>query len=139
MERICRWNSGLFSSPDEIKLSCSCPDWADMCKHVAAVLYGIGARFDQQPELLFLLRGVDEKDLLIKASQSIPLVKRQPAGAKILGGENLADIFGLDMAEPTSSEPAKKVLAKPKRGKASLGKRTDAKLDGKRASRKPGA
>ena len=49
---------GLFPSPDEITLSCSCPDWADMCKHVAAVLYGVGARLDQKPEHLFLLRGV---------------------------------------------------------------------------------
>ena len=68
MERICRQNHGLFPSPVEIKLSCSCPDWADMCKHVAAVLYGIGARLDHQPELLFRLREVDEKDLIAKLS-----------------------------------------------------------------------
>src|SRR3954471_15440835 len=55
MERICRQNTGLFPSPREIKLSCSCPDSAGMCKHVAAVLYGIGARVDEQPELLFRL------------------------------------------------------------------------------------
>src|SRR5579864_2397951 len=73
MERICRQNHGLFPSPTEIKLSCSCPDWADMCKHVAAVLYGIGARFDHQPELLFQLRGVDEKELIVKAGKSMPL------------------------------------------------------------------
>jgi len=53
MERICQQNTGLFPSPKEIQLSCSCPDWAEMCKHVAAVLYGIGARLDKQPELLF--------------------------------------------------------------------------------------
>src|SRR5438445_4235637 len=55
MERICLRNTGLFPSPKEIKLSCSCPAWAEMCKHVATVLYGIGARLDQQPELLFRL------------------------------------------------------------------------------------
>jgi len=49
MDRVCRQKTGLFPSPDEIHLSCSCPDWADMCKHVAAVLYGIGARLDQRP------------------------------------------------------------------------------------------
>lgn len=53
MERICRQKTGLFPSPKEIQLACSCPDWAGMCKHVAAVLYGIGARLDRQPELLF--------------------------------------------------------------------------------------
>src|SRR5712671_7891427 len=55
MERICRENNGLFPSPKEIQFSCSCPDWAYMCKHVAAVLYGIGSRLDRQPELLFRL------------------------------------------------------------------------------------
>ena len=35
---------GLFPTPREISFSCSCPDWAMMCKHVAAALYGVGAR-----------------------------------------------------------------------------------------------
>ena len=78
MERICREGQGLFPSPKEIQLSCSCPDYADMCKHVAAVLYGVGARFDHQPELLFRLRGVDENDLILSAGTSVPL---SPNGA----------------------------------------------------------
>lgn len=139
MERICRQNHGLFPSPAEIKLSCTCPDWADMCKHVAAVLYGIGARFDQQPELLFRLRGVDENDLIVKASQSIPLVNQQSTGAKVLDGENLADIFGLDMAQTTSAEHAEKTSAKPKPPKVSVRKRAQAKSDGRPASRKQAA
>jgi uncharacterized Zn finger protein len=60
MERPCREKTGLFPSPNEIQLSCSCPDWASMCKHVAAVLYAIGARLDKQPELLFRLHELDE-------------------------------------------------------------------------------
>ena len=119
MERICRQKQGLFPTPAEIKLSCSCPDWADMCKHVAAVLYGIGARFDDQPELLFRLRGVDELELLAAAGKAAPLSKRAPAAGKRLGGEDLAAMFGLDMAQSAGADaaaagpkPAKKKSAK---------------------------
>ena len=105
MERICRQKIGLFPSPSEIKLSCSCPDWAEMCKHVAAVLYGIGARLDQQPELLFRLNQVDEKDLIAKAGESLPLAKKGPATAKVLGGgEDLSELFGLDMQQNTGDD-----------------------------------
>jgi uncharacterized Zn finger protein len=100
MERICRQGQGLFPAPGEIKLACSCPDSAGMCKHVAAVLYGVGARFDHQPELLFRLRGVDENQLIASAGSSIPLSRTSPDAAKILDDENLADIFGLDIALP---------------------------------------
>src|SRR6266446_670722 len=86
MERVCQQKTGLFPSPAEIKLACSCPDWADMCKHVAAVLYGIGARLDQQPELLFRLNQVDEKEMIAKAGDGLPLSKNGPAAAKVLGG-----------------------------------------------------
>src|SRR5450756_2738680 len=67
MDRVCREGDGLFPSPKDIKLSCSCPDWADMCKHVAAALYGVGARLDEKPELFFTLRGVDVQDLITSA------------------------------------------------------------------------
>src|SRR5437773_1676488 len=111
MERVCRQQTGLFPSPSEIKLSCSCPDWAGMCKHVAAVLYGIGARVDEKPELLFRLHKVDEKELIAGAGQGLPLTSKSPASKKVLGGEDLSSIFGLDMGE----EPAE---VKPKRTKA---------------------
>lgn len=58
---------GLFPTPKEIDFSCSCPDWAYMCKHVAAVLYGIGTRFDEDPVLFFTLRGIDVEQLLKKS------------------------------------------------------------------------
>ncbi|HLK22437.1 MAG TPA: SWIM zinc finger family protein [Bryobacteraceae bacterium] len=98
MDRICRPHVGLFPAPAEIKLSCSCPDSARMCKHVAAVLYGIGARLDQQPELLFRLRGVDESELIHGATADLPLAKQAPPSSKILKSTDL-DIFGLDLAE----------------------------------------
>ena len=64
MEVVTDREDGLFPLPREISLKCDCPDWAVMCKHVAAVLYGVGARLDQRPELLFQLRGVDHEDLI---------------------------------------------------------------------------
>ncbi len=104
MERICRQKTGLFPSPQEIQLSCSCPDWAEMCKHVAAVLYGIGARLDKQPELLFRLNQVDEKDLIAKAGTGTPLAKKGPAADKVLSDHQLSELFGLDMAESTNGD-----------------------------------
>lgn len=101
MERISHQQTGLFPSPKEIKLSCSCPDWAEMYKHVAAVLYGVGARLDQQPELLFRLRAVNEKELIASAGKSLPSAKK--SSAKVLGGEDLSKLFELDMANSTQS------------------------------------
>jgi uncharacterized Zn finger protein len=117
MERICRQNTGLFPSPREIKLSCSCPDSAGMCKHVAAVLYGIGARVDQQPELLFRLHKVDEKELIAGAGQGLPLASKTPAASKVLGGDDLSAMFGLDMGEDAAviaPKAAKTKAAKPR-------------------------
>ena len=104
MDRVCRDGDGLFPSPQEITLSCSCPDWADMCKHVAAALYGVGARLDEQPQLVFLLRGVDENELVVSAGEDVSLVKAAPAAAQVLDESDIASLFGLEMAEPAASE-----------------------------------
>jgi uncharacterized Zn finger protein len=103
MERICRQDVGLFPKPAEIHFSCSCPDHASMCKHVAAVLYGVGARLDQQPELLFRLRAVNETDLLAHLDTALPLAKGAPEAGKVLADDDLSALFGLDMdtAKPT--------------------------------------
>src|SRR3984957_20470312 len=107
MDRVCREGDGLFPSPDEIKLSCSCPDWADMCKHVAAALYGGGARLDEKPQLLFVLRDVDENEMLASAGQDFPLTKGVPGAAKVLDESEVAALFGLEMAEtPHTPNPA---------------------------------
>jgi uncharacterized Zn finger protein len=96
MERLCRQKAGLFPIPAEMKFSCSCPDSARMCKHVAAVLYGIGARLDAQPELLFKLRDVDQQDLVTNASRRMTKLST----AKLLDSENLSELFGIEIAEP---------------------------------------
>jgi uncharacterized Zn finger protein len=113
MDRVCRQGDGLFPSPKEIKLSCSCPDWADMCKHVAAALYGVGARLDERPQLLFELRGVDENELLAGAGQDLALTRAAPGAEKILDNSDVAALFGLEMAEFATSDAA--VLTAPKR------------------------
>ena len=98
MERMCRQGEGLFPAPHDIKFDCSCPDGAYMCKHVAAVLYGVGARLDQQPELLFTLRRVDAQELVAQVSSGLPLGRKGAGKAKVLDDASLADVFGLDMA-----------------------------------------
>lgn len=97
MERLCDHQKGLFPSPQEIEFSCSCPDWAGMCKHVAAVFYGIGTRLDTNPELLFSLRHVDHAELIAKASHHLPLAVQAPADEKLLSINELSDLFGLDL------------------------------------------
>ncbi|MBE7460840.1 MAG: hypothetical protein HS112_09965 [Zoogloeaceae bacterium] len=106
MARICHPQKGLFPSPKEIAFDCSCPDWAAMCKHVAAVFYGIGARLDEQPELLFTLRRVDAKDLVARAGTGLPLKKKGPAAGRVLDEAGLADVFDIEMAAPVA--PAKR-------------------------------
>jgi uncharacterized Zn finger protein len=103
MERVCSEGNGLFPAPEEIALSCSCPDWADMCKHVAAALYGVGARLDEKPELLFVLRNVDEQELLVGAGDDLSFAQATP-GAKLLDNSDVAALFGLEMAETVDLE-----------------------------------
>lgn len=95
MTRLCAEGIGLFPSPKEILFTCSCPDWASMCKHIAAALYGIGARLDHQPELLFTLRKVDQQDLLADAG-SRP--KDGAPGTRVLESDDLAGMFGIEIA-----------------------------------------
>ena len=84
MERICRQDTGLFPRPSEIRFTCSCPDYASMCKHIAAVLYGVGARLDESPELLFRLRAVDETELLSNLGSALSATQTQRDAAQTL-------------------------------------------------------
>ncbi|MBL8474003.1 MAG: SWIM zinc finger family protein [Rhodocyclaceae bacterium] len=98
MQFMTRQNQGLFPAPREIDFTCSCPDGAYMCKHIAAALYGVGARLDGKPELLFLLRDVDPADLIAKAAQAD--FAPAPAGAgQRLENADLASLFGIDLDE----------------------------------------
>ena len=136
MERVCRKGGGLFPAPHEIKLSCSCPDWADMCKHVAAAMYGIGARLDEKPELLFRLRNVNESELIAKAGAKLPMADSVPKTKRVMEGDDISALFGIEIEEeevvgekakpPKSApKPAKKSRAKTKApNKPPLGEKT---------------
>jgi len=118
-------DAGLFPAPNEIKLECSCPDWATMCKHVAAVLYGVGARLDASPELFFTLRGVNMDDLIGEAAkkETEKLLSRQPEKSDriIRSSDNLSELselFGIpltaDVPHATSASPAESSKRLPK-------------------------
>lgn len=126
MAVLARPGDGLFPAPGEIDMDCSCPDGAHMCKHVAAVLYGVGARLDDQPELFFKLRKVDQFDLVASAEKAPILGKRAASEKSLSAGADLSALFGieLDSAAPrpaaatrkaTSKSPAS-VARKPTRG-----------------------
>ena len=104
-------SDGLFPKPAEIKLKCSCPDWADLCKHLAAVLYGVGNRLDTRPDLLFLLRGVDPQELI---STTIALPDTG-TGTHAIPDSALSNLFGitLDLTAPSAKEKPKSLKERP--------------------------
>ena len=132
MERICTPTTGLFPAAKDIQFSCSCLDWAAMCKHVAAVLYGVGARLDTQPELIFTLRGVDAQDLVTQAGAGLPTSKQRPATGKVLDNTLLADVFGIEMADV-----APRIKPTAPRGKATESKPTVATTGKAPAAKSP--
>ncbi len=112
---------GLFPTPSEITFDCSCPDWASMCKHVAATLYGVGARLDEDPALFFTLRQAKMDDLVSQAVQSkaSSIIEKTTAGSsKIIADDKLSDLFGLDMDDLVPVKPAKKMKAKVRKRKS---------------------
>ena len=117
MQRLCHPRTGLFPAPAEMRFSCTCPDWASMCKHVAASLYGVGARLDQAPELFFALRQVEQGDLIAQAGHALALPHAGPAPDKVLGADGLSELFGLELGpvEPEPDSPARKPRRKPAR------------------------
>jgi uncharacterized Zn finger protein len=117
MERVCRESDGLFPAPSEIKMSCSCPDFADMCKHVAAVLYGTGARLDAAPDLLFSLRGVNREELISAAGTDPRMTMPGAASERVLVNVDVAALFGLDIAPPSDPPVTKHAKTAPSGGR----------------------
>lgn len=115
---ITRKDTGLFPAPAEIKLKCSCPDWATMCKHVAAVLYGVGARLDQSPELLFALRSVKHEDLITQAARATDLAGKATAAGPELAESEIGAVFGIELDTQSAAPnpvPAAPVPGRPLR------------------------
>ena len=83
----------LFPKVKEMKFSCSCPDWAVLCKHVAAVLYGIGRKLDDDPMLLLRLRRIDT------ASFSEKIVNREAEKLALSSSISLPPGRAMDMEE----------------------------------------
>lgn len=143
MEIVTRKGEGLFPSPREISLSCSCPDWATMCKHVAATLYGVGARLDREPKLLFTLRGVDPTEL-IESAMTQPKASK-PRKGRVLDTDSLSSVFGVDIGMDMNDASSDEIKAPPppsekqKRAKAEkppLPKAKEKKSAGKKAAPK---
>jgi len=130
MQVVTDAKEGLFPLPGEMSFSCSCPDWAVMCKHVAAVLYGVGARLDTQPELLFLLRGVDHEELISAPAEQAVVEATTRGKAKRVQAEDLGAVFGIDLQpaarvagaaprtrQPTTPPPAQRPVRTARKAK----------------------
>ncbi|NLT70143.1 MAG: helix-turn-helix domain-containing protein [Verrucomicrobiaceae bacterium] len=111
---------GLFPTLREIGTSCSCPDWADLCKHLAAIFYGVGAKLDRQPELLFTLRGVDHRELIDEVAVTTAIAATaRPGRRRTLNTSALGDVFGIELEGPPEDSPAEPAAGTaPKRKKS---------------------
>ena len=126
--------SGLFPSPSKISFNCNCPDWASMCKHIAATLYGVGVRLDYEPVLFFTLRNVNMNDLISDAvgDKTTSLLKKaEQKSSRVIDDSDLSSLFGIDMEgiEPVFKNTRKKSKAKKE-------KPSKVKTKGKKATKK---
>ncbi len=152
LKDFCDPATGLFPAPREMKLSCSCPDIAGCCKHVAAVLYGIGARLDKAPELFFTLRSIAPKELV--AEEAVETITS--GGPSEIAEDDLGSMFGIDLdtadagdaspasptppAPPSPEPPAKRKRGRPPKAKTAAPAPTPKKpAVKKRAAKKPPA
>ena len=137
MEIVTRKGEGLFPSPHEISLDCSCPDWATMCKHVAATLYGVGARLDLEPELLFTLRGVDPTEM-VEAAVDQPAGNGKARKGRVLETSELSSVFGvdIDMDRVSSGEALTRTRRDPTKAKTTRRAAKTRRSESSRASKK---
>ncbi len=137
LSAICARDGGLFPAPREIKFACSCPDSASMCKHIAAALYGVGARLDTNPELFFTLRGLDAAELIAVTAQDVVGVGAGKARAtRGLAESDLSAIFGVEIESET--KPARRPGANLGKKPASKPAKAPAGKLGKAPAAKPG-
>ena len=115
MEMVTDRDQGLFPKPKEIKMRCSCPDYAGMCKHMAAVMYGVGNRLDSSPELLFVLRGVDHLELIEQAIPTAPLGAK--SGAPTIATDDLGAIFDIEIGDAPVAKAEPRLPKSPRRKK----------------------
>lgn len=111
MEVVTDRKEGLFPLPGEMKFDCDCPDWAGMCKHVAAVLYGVGTRLDNSPEMLFVLRGVNHEEL-VDVTAAITDAAKSGSSRRRIASSGIADVFGIEIAEAAVDPPAEPSVRK---------------------------
>jgi len=150
MDVVTDSRGGLFPLPKEIHLSCSCPDWATMCKHVAAALYGVGARLDEKPALLFLLRGVKHDELIsANAEDAVHRATRRGGKRPTLDSGDLGDVFGIELETSSKDErkspkkstkkSTRKKAPAPKKKKRPAARSTKKKVAKKKATVKKSA
>ncbi|MFT5468375.1 MAG: putative Zn finger protein [Verrucomicrobiales bacterium] len=126
MTAVTNREKGLFPKRREIQYECDCPDWAGMCKHIAAVMCGIGARLDTQPELLFVLRGVDHDELITADAAAGAIAgggsRSRRGRRRTLAADDLENVFGVELEEAPKARPK----AKLKRGKRKVARSSKA-------------
>ena len=134
MEVVTDRKDGLFPLPDDISFDCDCPDWAYMCKHVAAVLYGVGARLDSRPELLFVLRDVNHEELIETDAELAVTAATTSGRGKRLDTADVSDVFGIDIDLTDAAEPSRNGIKKNGKPKAATRKRAARKKSEKAKS-----
>jgi uncharacterized Zn finger protein len=135
-EAFFKQGTGLFPTPKEIELDCSCPDYAEMCKHVAAALYGVGVRLDEKPELFFVLRGIKIDDFvgkIVKSESEKMLKQAEKKSDRALDADagDLSELFGIEV-EPPLAKTIKRSTAKPAADRKKSGRQLKASLSGKK-------